>query len=71
MKKKRFSDFGSRLSLVVYVFMWIVSGFLAWAWIEPTTFWAALLFIAAWALLGFVLQFVGIVIVAGILSLRN
>lgn len=71
MKKKRFADFGSRLSLFVFIMMWIISGLMAWHWIEPTNFWQALFFVGAWLLLGFVLQFVGIFIVAGILRLRN
>ena len=40
------------LILVLQIGAWILSGILAWAWIEPTSFLAALVFLIAWAIFG-------------------
>ena len=48
---------------------WIGSGFLAWEFVEPDSFWTVLLFLLVWAIVGRIAYAVFGAIIAGLAEL--
>lgn len=48
------------------VAIFVGSGFLAWEWADPKSFWGALCFLIAWAVLAKVGYFIGSLVLMGI-----
>ena len=62
--------FATILMFVVYAVAWVGTGKIAWNWIEPDSFWGAVEFIIAWGFLGYIAQVIGLLIIAGISSMK-
>ena len=56
-------------AIAIFATAWIGAGTIAWNWIEPRSFWAALKFLLAWGLLGYVAQLIAAFVVACIASI--
>jgi hypothetical protein len=50
---------------------WLISGVLAWDWVEPDSFGRAILFLIAWALLGKLFDFVLGLIIVGLINMME
>ena len=61
------SESNGILVIVITFVITIISGILAWSWIEPKCFWEAIGFLIAWGIFSSIGYFLAIVI-AGIFS---
>lgn len=59
------------LMFIIYVLAWVGTGVTAWNWVEPDSFGGAILFLIAWAILGYIAQFIGSLIITGIVSMME
>ncbi len=54
------------IMVVLPILTWLGTGYLAWNWVEPDSFWGAIKFLLAWGIFGYIAQFIGGLIIAGI-----
>ena len=64
------SDMGGCLAGLIpigYVVGWLVSGYLAYDWVQPDSFGRILVFLLAWGLIGYVVQLIlgGLLVLIG------
>ena len=59
----------SGLSYLAIAAVFVGSGFLAWGWTEPDSFWSAVFFIIVWGILFKIGHFIVSLIVVGIASI--
>jgi hypothetical protein len=57
--------------IIAHIASFVISGTLAWNWVEPETFGQAILFIIAWGIIGYIVDMVLILIVGGIITAFN
>lgn len=55
-------------AIVIPIAGWLGTGYMAWNWVEPESFWGAIKFLIAWGILGAIAQFLAGLIIAGIAS---
>ncbi len=62
--------FASIAMLLLYGIAWVGTGTLAWNWVEPDSFFGALLFLIVWGILGYLAQLLAGLIL-GALAIRK
>ncbi len=68
------SDNGGCLAIfmiVIPIATWLGTGYMAWNWVEPESFWGAIKFLIAWGIFGYIAQILGGLIIAGIASMME
>lgn len=68
------SDNGGCLAIfaiIIPIAGWLGTGYLAWNWVEPESFWGAIKFLIAWSIMGYIAQLIAMAIVAGIGSMMD
>jgi hypothetical protein len=57
--------------IIIPIATWIGTGYMAWNWVEPDSFWGAIKFLIAWGIFGFIAQIIGGLIISGIASMME
>jgi hypothetical protein len=52
------------LMIIIPIAGWLGTGYLAWNWVEPESFWGAIKFIIAWGIFGYIAQLIAMAIIA-------
>lgn len=65
---------GGVLAVIMFIGViasWVLSGIVAWNWVEPDSFGGALVFILVWGIIGKVFDFGISLVIAGIASILD
>lgn len=54
------------VAIIVKIICWLLSVKIAWEWVEPNSFAKFLLFLIVWTIVGYVIDFIAIVILTAI-----
>ena len=68
------SDNGGCLAILAFIIPiagWLGTGYMAWNWIEPDSFFGALKFLLAWSIFGYIAQILAGLIIAGLGSMMD
>lgn len=63
------SAFFGLLVLIGTIGSWVISGMLAWEWVEPHSFGKVILFLIVWTVFGGITNFISSLILQGIANL--
>ena len=57
--------------IIIPIATWLGTGYMAWNWVEPESFWGAIKFLIAWGIFGYIARIVSGLIIAGIASMME
>jgi hypothetical protein len=57
--------------IIVPIVTWLGSGYMAWNWVNPESFWGFLLFLVSWGVFGYIAQTIGREIIFAIASMMQ
>lgn len=55
--------------IIIPIATWLGTGYLAWNWIQPESFWGSIKFLFAWGILGYIANIIGGLIITGIANI--